>query len=53
VRVNALGLYTTPVGKLAKGCVSNEMFFVVTEARKLGNPEVGGTYKDNLVIPFS
>jgi hypothetical protein len=29
------------------------MFFVEKEARKLGNPEVGGTYNDNLVIPLS
>jgi hypothetical protein len=45
-------LYPKPVEKLTKGCLSNEMFFDENEARKSGNPDVGGTYKDNLVIPL-
>jgi len=47
-----LGLKTKPVGKLTKGRLSKEMFFVEKEARKFGKPVVGGTYKDNRVIPF-
>lgn len=52
VNGTVLDFKNNPVGKLTKGYLSKWIFFVVTEARNVGKPVVGGMRTDKCVIPL-